>query len=187
LEELSDAALVVAIGRWRQEALAECFRRHSGAVFALSRRVLNDEALAEDVVQEVFVRLWYHPERFDSERGSLRAYLLAQTHGRSIDLLRSESSRRRREEREGKGDALIAVTETPDRAIEGLAVSEEVRKAVSSLPEKEKHVIVLAYYGGRTYREVAQDLGLPEGTVKSRIRAGLRRLRLTLAQSEVMG
>ncbi|HEV2767719.1 MAG TPA: sigma-70 family RNA polymerase sigma factor, partial [Acidimicrobiales bacterium] len=93
----SDAALVVAIGRWREDALAEAYRRHAGAVYALARRLLNDPTLAEEVVQEVFLRLWDSPEKFDPERGSLRSYLLAQCHGRSVDLIRSEQSRRNRE------------------------------------------------------------------------------------------
>src|SRR3954447_17855626 len=96
----SDATLVVAIGRWRQDALAEAYRRHAGAVFALAGRLLADATLAEEVVQEVFVRLWDAPDRFDPDRGSLRSFLLANCHGRSVDLVRSEQSRREREERE---------------------------------------------------------------------------------------
>ena len=91
----SDAQLVVAIGRWRQEALAEAYRRHAGAVMALAGRVLASRNLAEEVVQEVFLRLWNHADRFDPERGSLRSWLLAQAHGRAVDLLRSESARKR--------------------------------------------------------------------------------------------
>ena len=102
LRDASDAALVVAIGRWREDALAEAYRRHAGAAFALARRLLNDRTLAEEILQEVFLRLWNRPERFDAERGSLRSYLLAQTHGRSVDLLRSDTSRRRREERDAR-------------------------------------------------------------------------------------
>src|SRR5437870_9896859 len=94
LNDASDATLVVAIGRWRQDALAEAYRRHAGAVFALARRLLPAVALAEEVVQEVFLRLWNVPDKFDPSRGSLRSYLLAQTHGRAVDLLRSETSRR---------------------------------------------------------------------------------------------
>jgi len=93
LQDTSDAALVVAIGRWKEEALAEVYRRHAGAAYALARRLLNDTVLAEEVLQEVFLRLWNAPERFDSSRGSLRAYVLAQVHGRSVDLIRSESAR----------------------------------------------------------------------------------------------
>ena len=97
LADMSDAALVVGVGRWRNDALAEIYRRHGGAVYALARRVLNDMTDAEEVVQEVFLRLWNAPEKFDPERGSLRSYLLAQGHGRAVDLLRADSSRRRRE------------------------------------------------------------------------------------------
>src|SRR5215211_9159690 len=99
LQEMSDAALVVAIARYHQDALAEAYRRHAGAVFGLARRLLSERALAEEVVQEVFLRLWNDPERYDPSRGTLRSYLLAQAHGRSVDLLRSEGARRAREER----------------------------------------------------------------------------------------
>src|SRR5262245_5722055 len=105
LGDMSDAALVVAVGRWREDALAELYRRHGGAVFALARRVLQDPTDAEEVVQEVFLRLWNAPERFDPERGSLRSFLLAQAHGRSVDLIRSDTSRRQREEREARQTA----------------------------------------------------------------------------------
>src|SRR5918992_2679588 len=97
LSDASDAALIVAIGRYRQEALAETYRRHAGAVFGLARRLLSEVSLAEEVVQEVFLRLWHQPDKFDPDRGSLRSYLLAQSHGRAVDVLRSETSRRRRE------------------------------------------------------------------------------------------
>ncbi len=182
LEATTDAALVVAIGRWRQEALAEAYRRHGGPVFALALRVLRQTALAEEVVQEIFVRLWYQPEKFDPMRGSLRSFLLAYAHGRSIDLLRSENSRRQREHKEAN-----VVRHEYDLAqdVVDLAVSAEVRKAVDSLADKEKQAIQLAYYGGRSYREVAQLLGEPEGTIKSRIRIGLQRLRLALGEAGI--
>ena len=185
LQDMSDGALVVAIGRWRQDALAESYRRHAGAVYALARRLLQDTPTAEEVVQEVFLRLWNSPDKFDPERGSLRSYLLAQTHGRAVDLLRSETSRRRREER----DVLEAAEAGYDieHEVWDLAVAEQVKVAVFSLPDEERRAIELAYFGGHTYREVANILEAPEGTVKSRIRSGLRRLRIHLVEAGIGG
>ena len=178
LTQCSDAVLVVAISRYRQDALAEAYRRHAGAVFALAKRLLFDAALAEEIVQEVFLRVWNHPEKFDPERGTLRSYLLAQCHGRSVDLLRAESSRRLREERDARRTAEQGYD--LEHEVLDLSVAERVKDALAVLPEAEREAIALAYFGGHTYREVADLLDEPEGTVKSRIRAGLKRLRSEL-------
>ena len=183
LREAGDAALVVAIARWQEDALAEVYRRHAGATFALARRLLNDKELAEEILQEIFLRLWNNPDRFDPERGSLRSYLLAQTHGRSVDLLRSETSRRRREEREARESP--AFGDDIEREVIDLTTSEKVKEVVAALPVDERQAIELAYFGGHTYRQVAVMLEAPEGTVKSRIRSGLRRLRNDLAEAGV--
>ena len=181
----SDAVLVVAISRYRQEALAEAYRRHAGAVFALSRRLLVDASLAEEVVQEVFLRLWNTPEKYDPARGSLRSYLLAQCHGRSVDLLRSETSRRVREERDLRRTAEAGYD--VEHEVVDLSVAERVKEALALLPEGERAAIALAYFGGHTYREVADMLDEPEGTVKSRIRAGLKRMRTDLVGAGLGG
>jgi RNA polymerase sigma-70 factor (ECF subfamily) len=183
LTQTSDAALVVAVGRWQQEALAEVYRRHAGSVFALASRVLADRTLAEEVVQEVFLRLWDHPERFDPDRGSLRSFLLAMGHGRSVDLIRSEEARRAREERQHRRQAEAGYD--LEHEVWDMAVADSVRSALDLLPEGERRAIELAYFGGSTYREVAAILGEPEGTVKTRIRSGLKRLRSDLAEAGV--
>lgn len=169
----SDASLAMAVARWQDDALAEIYRRHSGAVFGLAKRLLFDAVLAEEVTQEVFVRLWREPERFDPARGSLRTFLLSVTHGRAIDLLRSETSRRAREQRSrGVAEAGYDL----EQEVFDLATAERVRDAVAKLPGAERVAIEMAYFGGHTYREVAAMQNEPEGTIKSRIRSGLRRM-----------
>ena len=182
LLDVSDGALVVAIGRWRQDALAEAYRRHAGAVFGLARRVLSDGNRAEEIVQEVFLRLWNEPDRFDPERGSLRSFLLAQAHGRAVDLLRADTARRNREDREASRTAEAGYD--LEHEVWDLAVADRLRAVLEDLPSEEARAIHLAYFGGHTYREVATLLGAPEGTIKSRIRAGLRRMRMLLSDND---
>jgi RNA polymerase sigma-70 factor (ECF subfamily) len=186
LEEWStmdDAALVTAIGRSSQEALAEAYSRHSGAVHGLARRILRDETLAEEITQEVFLRLWNNAEKFEASRGSLRSFLLAHTHGRSVDLIRSESARRTREDK----DARLASFESQsvEEEVWDMALAEQIKTALATLIEGERKAIELAYFGGHTYREVAELLNEPEGTVKSRIRSGMKRLRAELTAAGV--
>jgi RNA polymerase sigma-70 factor (ECF subfamily) len=185
IEEFSDAQLVTAIARYSEVALAEAYRRHGGAVFGLAKRVLHSAPEAEDVTQEVFLRLWNQPERFDPARGSLRSFLLAQTHGRAVDAVRSSSSRRLREAR----DAMRQARSAYDMQHEAwdLALADHVTTAMGELPDEERRAIELAYFDGRTYREVARLLDQPEGTIKSRIRNGMRRMRTKLSDAGVRG
>lgn len=180
ISETGDATLVAEVGRSSEVALAELYQRHAGAVLALARRVLGDRDRAEEVVQEVFLRLWTAPGKFDPARGSLRSYLLAQSHGRAIDILRSESARRQREERDARAEPAPAY-DLESEVVE-LAIAERVREAMDALTPDERRAVELAYFGGRTYREVAAALGEPEGTIKSRIRSGLGRMRTELAE-----
>lgn len=177
---LEDADLVRGVADRDEAALAEVYRRHGGDVFGLAKRVIRDEEMARDIAQDVFVSLWNKPGAFDGSRGSLRTFLLAKTHSRSIDVIRSESSRRIREER----DALLRVDSVPnvDEEVWQVTVAAKVRSALTTIPERERAVIELAYFGGLTYREVAVRLGVAEGTVKSRIRTGLSRLQESMGQ-----
>lgn len=186
-ESSSDPALVIAVARRSERALEELFHRYSAQLTALARRVVRDEQLARDVVQEVFVRLWERPERFDPARGTLRAYLLADAHGRSVDAIRSEVARRGREAREYESRLLDASPSTGDEAVMNI-LSAEVREHLDRLNADERRAIELAYFDGYSYREVAELLSEPEGTVKSRIRSGLMKLRaMTAAVLAVFG
>jgi RNA polymerase sigma-70 factor, ECF subfamily len=181
LSEASDAQLVTAVGRYSEVALAEVYRRHGGVVFGLARRVLGNAAEAEDVTQEVFLRLWNEPARFDPSRGSLRSYLLAQSHARSVDVIRSQNSRRARESSDAMKTARAEYH--LESEVWDLTVAHQVAQALATLPAEERRAIELAYFEGRTYVEVAEILHQPEGTVKSRIRNGMRRMRIALVES----
>jgi RNA polymerase sigma-70 factor, ECF subfamily len=185
LGEVGDGELVAAINRRDEAAMAEVVRRHRDPVLAFARRLVGDSSRAEEIAQEVFLRLWERSATFDTTRGTLRAFLLAITHGRALDVVRSDVARRGREER----DAVR--TPVAEHAVESTVVArtvaEAVRAALSRLPETERRAVELAYYEGHSYRTVARILGEPEGTTKTRIRSGLARLRAALAAEELHG
>jgi RNA polymerase sigma-70 factor, ECF subfamily len=165
------------------ESLAEAYRLHSTSVHGLARRLTHDSTLADDVVQEVFLRLWRSPERYDPFRGTLRSYLLSHAHGRSVDLIRSEAARRSRQERDAR--RRINVSAPPDDEVWAFEEAERLRAALLRLEDKERRAIELAYFDELTYRQVAEFLGEPEGTVKSRIRSGMKRLKTALVREGI--
>lgn len=177
----ADTALVGRVAEGDEAALAELYRRHAAGVFAVAVRILRHGEQAEDVVQDLFVRLWDQPGQFDSDRGSLRSFLLLQARTRSLDVLRAEGARRRREHAEGVAELAGDAQLDPEHGTLSEATMGEVRAAISVLTPTEREAIELAFFGGLTYREVAHVLGAPEGTVKSRIRLGLQRMRRTLS------
>ncbi len=165
-------------------AFEEAYRDHASSVHALARRLLGDRSLADEITQEVFLRFWRRPERFDPGRGSLRSFLLAECHGRSVDAIRSITARRRREHADVRADERRPGPDVSKDVCDDM-VHDQVAELVRALPEPEREAISLAYLAHLTYREVAGVLGEPEGTVKGRIRTGLRRLRTDLAVSGV--
>ena len=135
--------------------------------------MIGDARAAEDVSQDVFVAFWERPDVFDPARGSLRTWLGTLTHRRAVDHVRREEARRRRAER-------AASRAVPEPDVEEMATAlltaERVRAALELLPPDQRRAIQLAYFGGKTYRQVAETLGIPEGTAKSRLRLALRRI-----------
>jgi RNA polymerase sigma-70 factor (ECF subfamily) len=154
-------------------ALATVYDQYAPLVFGVAVQLVGDQATAADVCQEVFVSLWQRPDRFDPELGSLRTWLATVARRRAIDVLRQRGRRTDREER-----AAAEPVTPPDieEAAAALVEGERVRKALCELPADQRRAIELAYYDGLTHREVAARLGIPEGTVKSRLRLGIARL-----------
>jgi RNA polymerase sigma-70 factor (ECF subfamily) len=185
LGEVDDHELVAAITRRDDAAMAEVVRRHRGPVLAFARRLVGDSGRAEEISQEVFLRLWERSERFDTQRGSLRAFLLAITHGRALDVMRSDSARKAREQRDAH--KMTSSESGVEAAVVAQTVAGALRDALGQLPDGERRAVELAYFGGHSYRTVAEMLDEPEGTIKGRIRSGLSRLRAVLADQDLRG
>jgi RNA polymerase sigma factor (sigma-70 family) len=174
-----DAALVRRIVENRdREAFDALYNRHAAAVYGIARRVLRDPALAEDVVQEVFLEFWTRPERFDRRRGALRTWLLTIAHRRSVDAVRGATARRA-VYLEVIDDLGPPGEDTQDAALRH-ADADSVRNALAALPPDQRRALLLAYWGGHTQVEIAALTGVPIGTVKSRVFSAFQRLRAQL-------
>lgn len=171
-----DRELAARLTSGDESALAEIYDRHVGLVLGLAKRVLGDETRAEDVTQEVFVYLWEQPHRFDPTRGTLRSWLGVLAHHRSVDRVRSDVRRERGESRVEPVDAVTLSATEVDDELSGAWLAGRVRDALDQLPHEQRDAVVLAYFGGRTYRQVATELSIPEGTAKSRLRLALAKL-----------
>ena len=177
--ESTDALLTTRLAAGDDHALAEAFDRLGSAVYGAALRVLGEWTAAQDVVQDVFVELWSNPGRYDPAAGSLRTYLTVLARHRAVDIVRSELRRIARQERNQR---LTPKQELPSPGEEVAAAEAAgvVRKAVRLLPDSQRQVVELAYFGGLSYREVAQAAGIPEGTAKSRLRLALAKLESVL-------
>lgn len=172
----TDADLISRSAAGDESAFAELYDRYATRVMGLAVKIVRDRAQAEEVAQEAFVEAWRTAARFDPARGDVASWLLTISHRRSVDRVRSEQASRNREEHDGAsnpGTPPDPVTEQVELELD----QERVRAALDHLTDLQREAIELAYYGGRTYREVAEMLDTPLGTVKSRLRDGLLRLR----------
>lgn len=183
---LSDEALVALVARADDDALAELYDRYAALAFGLARRVLRDAQLAEDAVQETFVAVWRSAARFSAQRSSARAWILMLTHRRSIDLVRS-NERRRTEHLPDEYDTADTTSPEPGDLVWLRLQRERVTRVLSLLPDQQRETIELAYFGGFTQSELADRLGQPLGTIKSRMHSGLSRLRELLDDDGIRG
>jgi RNA polymerase sigma factor (sigma-70 family) len=157
-------------------SLAEALETYTGRALALARRIVGDDQLAEDVVQEAFVSYWRKPAAFDAGRGSFGSWFLALVHHKAVDAVRRETSQRRRLEAAGESLEPDAASDVADVVADRVADA-RVRNALGTLPAVQREALVLAYWGGYTQREIALRTGAPLGTVKTRMLTGMRRLR----------
>ena len=179
LAHLSDEALVALATRSEQSALAELYDRYGRPAYGLALRVVRDESLAEDAVQEAFLTVWRTAARFVPEKGKASTWILTLVHRRAVDVVRREQRRR--------ADSLEQAPEPGGGAADEEAwlrlQRERVQAALKQLPDQQREALELAYYGGFTQSELAERLGQPIGTIKSRMFTGLTRLRELLGDA----
>jgi RNA polymerase sigma-70 factor, ECF subfamily len=187
LEDARDRELLRTVreGDPSGSAFRELFRRNAGVAKTVALRVTRSDGLAEEAVQEGFLQLWRAPERFDSARATVRRWILTLVHARAVDLVRREQAQRRRAE-EAAAEPIVLHDPAEDVVAQVARPSEEasVRAALDALPPEQRDVIELMYFGGVSQTGVAEALGLPLGTVKSRTLLAMRKLRSALVETE---
>jgi len=171
-----DQELAAGLAAGNHEALAELYDRYAGLAYGVAIRVLGDPGRAEDAVQDAFMNIWNRAASFDTNRGSLRAWLLTSVRNRCIDYLRGRGAHER-QERELQPEAAYALSASdPWRDVALSLERTAVRDAVASLPQEQRQVVEMAYFGGYTHTEIAEMARLPLGTVKGRMRLALEKM-----------
>lgn len=173
----SDLELVEGLLKRDEKLLRQAIALYGGAVHAMARRVLAEAGMAEEVAQDTFLALWRRPGAFNPQRGTLKSFLLGVARNKAIDLVRKEEALRRT-----KNELMAEVEDELERPEDAADRATDVKESLRRISPVQREAIVLAYFGGRTYREVAQELGIPEGTAKTRLRDGLRRLKELMAE-----
>jgi RNA polymerase sigma-70 factor (ECF subfamily) len=187
LRRLADEELMQLVAASDSDAFEVILERHADAAFSLAYRMCGRRSVADEITQESCLALWRSGARYDRARASVRTWVLSIVHNRAIDALRRSGVHdRRRASDGGTAESLEASERTDAQAIEN-AASEEIRGALGELPAEQRQVIELAYFGGFTQTEIASMLDTPVGTVKSRMRLGLEKLRDRLRGWEAVG
>lgn len=173
-----DMRLVMLLRERPADGVAQLYDRYGRVVYSVALRIVQDHGTAEEITQDVFVRCWRSIASYDAERGSLASWLLTIAHHRAVDVLRS---RHGKELRNTVSDERLALMATYDPRIEDALVRGEVQTALSKLPSAQREIIELIFWGGFTRREAAERLDIPLGTVHTRLRLGMDKLRATLS------
>src|ERR1700761_2369560 len=180
LGALNDAALLRLVLERRPEALAELYDRFSPVLLALAGRILDSQADAEEILQEVFLHVWNHPGRYDAARSSVATWLTLAARSRAIARLRSRKVVERAHQAAGDAAATVAVPHTSPSAVQNVFMQERhdrVQREMAGLPAEQREVLEMAYYAGLSQSEIAARTGLPLGTVKTRTLLAMRKLR----------
>jgi RNA polymerase sigma-70 factor, ECF subfamily len=186
ISSLADEDLMARVQEGDARAFEVIFDRHADAAFSLAYRMCGRRVTAEDVVQEAFVSLWRSGARYDRTRGSVRSWVLGVVHNRAIDLFRRDSVRTSKDVSDEGAVERMAAPDSTEAEVQRGEDASEVRGALQDLPDDQRQVIELAYFGGFTHSEIAEMLALPAGTVKGRMRLGLSKLRLALGDPAEM-
>ena len=170
------------VGTGDQQAFEIIFDRHCDVAFSLAYRMCGKRGMAEDIVQESFLSLWRSGSRYDRSRGSVRSWVLGVVHNRAIDLFRRDSVRTSKDVADDDAVERLPAPSSTEREAARHDTATQVRVALSDLPDDQRRVIELAYFGGFSHSQIADMLSLPAGTVKGRMRLGLTKLRVSLDQ-----
>jgi RNA polymerase sigma factor (sigma-70 family) len=183
LEDARDREMVRRVARGDEDAFRALFRRYGPPAKVLALRVVRQPFMAEEIVQEAFLALWREPSSYREDRGSFRAWIMSAVHHRAVDVVRREEAQRRRAVAVGPDEVVAldvgeSVTEEADMAEQRA----RVRAALAEIPVEQREVLELMYFRGKTQSKIAEETGLPLGTVKSRTLLGMRRLRSMLVE-----
>lgn len=184
-DEVTDAELMRRVSLGDAGALETLYGRYARVVFSFAVRIVKDSALAEEILQEVFVRTWLQADRFRTSRGNFASWLLSITHNLAIDEVRKRQRRPQRSTAVDISDVLFGLVDEAtnvEEAVEARALRDKVSAALDTLPEAQRVTIELAFYSGYSQREIAAHLEEPLGTVKTRIRLGLKKLMIVLEE-----
>ena len=185
-EDVDDLELHRRLSRRDRAAFDDLFRRYGGPAYGVALRVTAQELIAQEVVQDAFLALWRAPEAFDPARGAFRSFFLSLVHHRAVDAVRREERLRKRTERASNLEPLVGEDPAED-VVEDAYLSvrrKEIRDALATLPVEQRRVLEMAYFGGKTQAVIAEEIGIPIGTVKTRTLAAMRKVRGALVQEE---